>query len=250
MFQIFMEEKAVTICMVSFYAVSIFLTVLLGGLYQNMIKEADNMSATKNKLLKQCKLKFANCYQMNNGVSNIDIFADKFMSRLALGPFSFETIYHFAGQSMLLAVVSAGVGIFRSIVAGKMPGEILPFYIVSFLGLYIYFSIVTVVNIRGKIRVLKINLVDFLENHLAARMQATEENMELLYGETSAGTERSARAAGKARKSGRRTVELMPIDGCASVYRQADGEEACGEHKLSKSREEELEVLLKEYFAT
>ena len=42
-----------------------------------MINETDNMTATDNKLLKQCKLKFANWYRLNGGVSNIPIFAEK-----------------------------------------------------------------------------------------------------------------------------------------------------------------------------
>ena len=73
MFRVFQEEKIVTVFMLSFLLISVFLRIVLGMLYQNMIKESDNMAATENKMLKQCKLKFANCYQMNNGVANIPI---------------------------------------------------------------------------------------------------------------------------------------------------------------------------------
>ncbi len=40
-----------------------------------MIKETENMRATKNKRLKQCKLKFVNCYRLNDGVANVPVFA-------------------------------------------------------------------------------------------------------------------------------------------------------------------------------
>lgn len=207
MFRIFQEEKIVTACMLGFFAVSLFTRLLLGFLYQNMIRETDNMASTRNKLLKQCKLKFANCFQLNNGVANIPVFVDKFLNRLAVGPFSFETMYHLSGQLMLLSVVSSGIGVCRSIIGGRMLGEILPFYIVSFLGLYAYFSVSTVVDIKGKKRILKTNLVDYLENHLSARMEVTENDMEMLFGRSAYGTPRSGK------KSGRRTVELMPIGG-------------------------------------
>lgn len=255
MFEIFQEEWVVTACMMSFLGLSIFLRLLLGLLYRNMIKETDNMASTKNKLLKQCKLKFSNCYQLNNGVANIPIFVDKFINRLALGPVSFETMYHLSGQSMLLSVVSAGVGICRSIMSGKMLGEILPFYIVSFVGLYLYFSVSTVVDIRGKRRVLKVNLVDYLENHLSARIDVTENDMEMLFGaqRISAGERRRRLAAG----SGKRTVELMPIGGGAAgslhnvLPQPADVEPAQEEPALqSLVSEEELEALLKEFLAT
>lgn len=226
MFRIFMEEKLITILMLTCLALSIFLRIFLGMLYQNMIRETDNMATTGNRLLKQCKLKFTNCYEMSNGVANISVFVDKFISRLALGRLSFETMYHLSGQTMLLSVVLSGVGVCKSIIAGRTLGEILPFYIVSFAGLYLYFSVSAVADIRGKRRVLKVNLVDYLENHLSPRINVTREDMERLYGagcyentvrmtrrlESGDGRRKSrrtdARTAGKRRK---RTVELMPI---------------------------------------
>lgn len=203
MFLIFQEEKVITICMLVFLGISIFIRVLLGAVYQSMIKETDNMAATNNKLLKQCKVKFANCYQLNNGVANIPVFVDKFLNRMALGPLSFEAMYHLSGQTMLLSVVSAGVGICKCITDGRMLGEILPFYIASFVSLYLYFSISTVVDIKGRRRILKINLVDYLENHLSARIHVTEQDMEMLYGR------------------GLRTVELIPISGHLSMTEEA-----------------------------
>lgn len=229
MFRVFQEEKLITICMFAFLGSSILLRVFLGLLYRNMIKEADNMASTKNRLLKQCKTKFASCYQLGNGVANIPVFVDKFLNRMTLGRLSFETIYHLSGQLMLLSVVCSGIGVCKSIVEGRTVGEVLPFYIVSFFGLYVYFSISTVVDVRGKKRVLKINLVDYLENHLSPRIEVTRQDMEMLYGEAAYEEKRApygrvqgGRAVrGRGRRGGkgiqakpekRRTVELMPID--------------------------------------
>lgn len=201
--------------MFTLLALSILLRVIQGLLYQNMIKESDNMASTENKMLKQCKLKFANCYQMSNGVANIPVFVDKFLNRMKWGPFTFETLYHLSGQAMLLSVVSAGAGVCRSIMAGRTLGDILPFYIVSFFGLYLYFSISTVVDVKKKKRVLKINLVDYLENHLSPRIDITRQDMEMLYGDT--GTEGRVisgkpGAGGRNRsRQSRKTVELMPF---------------------------------------
>ena len=94
MFRVFQEEKLITICMFAFLGSSILLRVFLGLLYRNMIKEANNMASTRNRLLKQCKTKFASCYQLGNGVANIPVFVDKFLNRMTLGPLSFETNSH------------------------------------------------------------------------------------------------------------------------------------------------------------
>lgn len=266
MFTIFREEKTVTIGMFLLLTVSLLLRLLLGILYQKMIREADNMAATNNKLLKQCKLKFANCYELNNGVANIPIFVDKFLNRLSLGRLSFETMYHLSGQTMLLSVVCSGIGVCRSIIHGKMLGEILPFYIASFLGLYLYFSVSAVVDIKGKKRVLKVSLVDYLENHLSSRIDVTRQDMEVLFGDKKyVGSRRRNRAAAAGTKIGaKKTVELMPIgnrtplEGVAAFVNGGEmtGTEGMGfaaNHQTdeiaenAKISEEELEALLNEF---
>lgn len=276
MFEIFQDEKIVTICMLAFLVLSVFTRILLGFFYQNMIRETDNMATTNNKELKQCKLKFANCYQLNNGVSNIPVFVDKFLNKLSLGHLSYETMYHLSGQLMLLSVVCSGIGVCRSIIAGRMLGEILPFYIVSLLGLYLYFSVSTVVDVKGKKRMLKVNLVDYLENHLSSRIDVTDSDMEMLYGRTSYGK------AGRLRKGGKKTVELMPISGRLAIaenmtvmdggeavretsredkavvseeavqMRKAAGAEESAEKSeiFTKAQEKELEELLKEFLTS
>lgn len=160
---------------ISLLVCSIFLMIMIGVLYQKLIAETDNMSSTGNKLLKQCKLKFANCYRMNSGVANISVFVDKFLNRLAIGRFSFRTLYHMSGQLMLLSVFFAGVGACIAIVDGAVLGEILPYYIVSLFGLYLYFSISSAVDVKGKIAILKTNLIDYLENHMVNRLERPEE---------------------------------------------------------------------------
>lgn len=247
---VFAEQKVVTVCMFTCLALSIFLKIFLGMLYRHMIKEADNMAITSNKLLKQCKTKFSNCYELNNGIHNIPVFVDKFINRLSLGCFSFDLLYHLSGQMMLFSVVSAGIGICRSIIAGRTLGAILPFYIVSFLGLYLYFSVSTVADIKGKRRMLKINLVDYLENHLASRMNVTRRDMEMLYGdaafqEKEGALEGQGSDRGKRSKTGRRTVELMPVGGRLTAGREnAVSREASEEVRrmMEGAREASLKV--------
>ena len=246
MLRVFQEEKLITICMFAFLGCSIILRVFLGMLYRNMIKETDNMASTRNRLLKQCKTKFASCYQLGNGVANIPVFVDKFLNRMTLGHVSFETLYHLSGQMMLLSVVCSGIGVCKSIIGGRTVGEVRPFYIVSFFGLYAYFSVSTVVDVRGKRRMLKINLVDYLENHLSPRIEVTRQDMEMLYGESAFEEKRDVGRRGRGARSGRgrsrrnagtksevrRTVELMPIE------RLAVGGEDMSEEVLAQPAEE------------
>ena len=92
---------------------------------------------------------------------------------------------------------------------GKPP----PFYIVLLADVYLYFSLSAMVDIKGKRRILKTNLIDYLENHLSGRISVTEQDYERLYGPGSLGEEiaTGGKAGRRQRTSGRRTVELMPI---------------------------------------
>lgn len=251
MFTIFKEEKVITAGILVFLCLSVLVRLMLAWMYHTMIRETDNMATTGNRLLKQCKVKFANCYQLNGGVSNIPVFVDKFLNRLSFGHLSFDAWYHLSGQCMLFSVVFAGVGICKGILDGRMLGEILPFYIASFLGLYLYFSLSALVDIKGKQRVLKTNLIDYLENHLSGRIPVTEQDYERLYGAS--------------KLPGRRTVELMPIRGRAAqpqeMVRETGREVFSTENEMpgkkedrgmdqqdesSRVTEEELQALLQE----
>lgn len=248
MIGIFAEQKVVTVCMFTCLALSIFLKIFLSMLYRHMIKEADNMAITNNKLLKQCKTKFSNCYELNNGIHNIPVFVDKFINRLSLGCFSFDLLYHLSGQMMLFSVVAAGIGICRSIIAGRTLGAVLPFYIVSFLGLYLYFSVSTIADIKGKRRMLKINLVDYLENHLASRMNVTRRDLEMLYGDAAFQEKAGAQERGdkgKRGKSGRKTVELMPVGGRLTADRENEAAQEASEEvrrMMEGAREASLRI--------
>lgn len=251
MFTIFKEEKVITAGILVFLCLSVLVRLMLAWMYHTMIRETDNMATTGNRLLKQCKVKFANCYQLNGGVSNIPVFVDKFLNRLSFGHLSFDAWYHLSGQCMLFSVIFAGMGICKGILDGRMLGEILPFYIASFLGLYLYFSLSALVDIKGKRRVLKTNLIDYLENHLSGRIPVTEQDYERLYGAS--------------KLPGRRTVELMPIRGRAAqpqeMVRETGREVFSTEHEMpgkmedrgmaqqdesSSVTEEELQALLQE----
>ena len=251
MFTIFKEEKVITAGILVFLCLSVLVRLMLAWMYHTMIRETDNMATTGNRLLKQCKVKFANCYQLNGGVSNIPVFVDKFLNRLSFGHLSFDAWYHLSGQCMLFSVIFAGVGICKGILDGRMLGEILPFYIASFLGLYLYFSLSALVDIKGKQRVLKTNLIDYLENHLSGRIPVTEQDYERLYGAS--------------KLPGRRTVELMPIRGRAAqpqeMVRETGREVFSTENEMpgkmedrgmdqqdesSRVTEEELQALLQE----
>lgn len=248
----FEQEKVAAYGMIISFVLSLGVRMFLGMLYSRMIVETDNMATTNNRLLKQCKLKFSHCYQLNNGVANVPVFVEKFLTRLSLGPFSFGVLYHISGHLLMLSVIFSGIGVCRRIAAGSMFGQILPFYTFILAELYVYFSFAAIVDIKQKREALKINLIDYLENHLSNRMQVTREDIRVLYGE-----EERTHGLGKG-------LEILPIAGWLADKNAGTEREDLNEKEritpassgnrmvnpgLEKEEAEDLEELLKEFLS-
>ena len=151
--------------------IGVLYQVAIGVAYQRMIQATDTMLGTDNKLLKQCKERFIQCYKLNGGVSNIPIFVDKYINRIRFMGMSVNFIKHLSGQIMMAGVFVAGFDVCKGIVEGKRFVDLLPFYIVSLFGVYLFLSVSSIVDMPGRRKILKTNLTDYLENHIAERLE-------------------------------------------------------------------------------
>lgn len=255
MFEVFLENKLLSGAFFLLLLLSILCQVMAGVIYRRMIKETENMSSTGNKLLKQCKLKFANCYQLNEGVSNIPVFVDKFMAKMSFMGISLTSIKHLSGQLMLLSVAVAGGGACREIMHGETVGKVLPYYIVSFLGLYVFFSISGLVDIQGKRERLKINLVDYLENHMVNKLrQSAIDWAEITGGDTIKKEDKPDKQVNRDICALREEIGLAPRRGEAETSSKDEIEERkerVSQKKtpaFSHKEKQELEELLREFF--
>lgn len=265
MFTIFLEHKLLSSAFIIFLLLSIICQIMIGVIYRQMIKETDNMSATNNKFLKQCKLKFVNCYHLNEGVANISVFVDKFLAKVSFMGISLTGLQHLGGQFMLLSIAVAGVGACREIIQGETVGKVLPYYIAGFIGLYAYFSISGLVDIQGKRERLKTNLVDYLENHMVNKLRQSAIDWEELTGEKLGMKEEAAEKSFE--KNEWNSVREMGVSDKVRAMREELGlaperhsergmvakeegvmEDLGGREKgLSRKEEQELEELLREF---
>lgn len=159
---------------------SIICQIAMGVIYHRLIWETEHMSTTTNKSLQQLKLKFSGCCKMNEKMSNVSVFVDKYLSNIKFGNVSLSILKHLSGQLMLLSVLVAGIGACLGIIHDENFFDIAPYYVISFLGLYCYFAVASFIDVPGKINILRINLVDYLENHLSNRLEQTALDMQLI----------------------------------------------------------------------
>ncbi len=176
MFTILLDHKLLTGLISFFLLASVLCQVICGMIYHNMISESDNMPDTENKLLKECKQKYASYFKVNGKMVNTDVFVDKFLQNISFAKIHLSGIIHISGQLMMLSILVTGISIFLSLAVGHTLFQIIPYYLVSILGLYLYFSISGIVDAQEKRRILKTNLTDYLENHYAPRLETEKEN--------------------------------------------------------------------------
>ncbi len=175
MFEIINRHPYLVIGIIAIIFISIILQMIIGNVLARMVNEAENMSSTENKQLKQCKLKFVNCYKLNDGMGNVNVFVERFLEKIQVGKMKVTTMHRISGQLILFSVLLSGIGAARSIVLGETVGQVLPFYVIAFLGLYLYFVATSFAGIEEKKLSLKFSLVDYLENHMVGRLKQTEE---------------------------------------------------------------------------
>ncbi len=231
-------HKNYIIAILVFLFLSIICQITLGVIYHKLIWETEHMSSTTNKSLQQLKLKFSGCHKINEKVANVPIFVDKFISRIKIGGLPLSLLKHLSGQLMLLAVLIAGIGACMGIVNNESFISIAPFYAISFLGLYCYFAVSSLIDIPGKIKILHINLVDYLENHLANRLEQAELDMQRIQPDQEAHKERhSVKTANTDQNINRDSQDSTDLN------TEPNTQET---FTFSKDEAEELEHLLKE----
>lgn len=225
-----------------FMVIGILYQIAIGVLYQKMIQETDNMSGSENKILKQCKERFVTCYKMNGGVSNIPVFVDKYINRIKFCGMGFNFMKHLSGQMMLAGVFVAGFGVCKGIVEGRRFVDLLPFYIICLFGIYLFLSITAIVDMPGRRQMLKTNLMDYLENHIAERLEHGLTEKEKLLRELEQEKERSGKdkvAAGDISEDSKMKVTdkvkiIEDNDGEGSRIKAAEIEKTTSEKNTSE----------------
>lgn len=221
MLQILFEHPEFMIPTLVLLSLSIICQISMGVICHKLIRETENMATTTNKSLQQLKLKFSSCSKLHEGISNVPVFVDKYMNKIKVHGLSLATFKHLSGQLVLLSILISGIGACKGIILGESIIYIIPYYIISFLGIYCYFAISSLVDVSGKTKILRTNLIDYLENHLANRLEQTSLDLKLVEGtETEIKKETAPDAAANTDK---------PI--------------------LSHTEAKELETLLKEFLA-
>lgn len=175
-----MKQTVIFALSIIFMLLGILYQSMIGICYQRMIQATDGISGCNNKLLKQCKERFIQCHQLNGGVANVSAFVDKYINRIKFMGMTMHFMKNLSIQFMLAGVFIAGFGVCTGLISGAQILDLLPFYIICLFGIYLFLSVTSVVDIPARKQALKCNLTDYLENHIAKRLENGLSDKEIL----------------------------------------------------------------------
>ncbi len=165
---------------------SVLCQVLITVHMMKILKESETLEENMPKLLREWIEEYI---KEKNQITNLSAFLDKKIEQISLGKYKITHLKHLSGQLILGMIFLAGMGACKGIIDGKTLGQILPFYIISILGVYLHFSLSGIMDIDGKKKIIHTNLTNFLENGQAKAYQETREkekreNLNPIFGKT------------------------------------------------------------------
>lgn len=146
---------------------AVLFKVIESFIYIGLLKQAENIPNSKNKLIKQMKLKYENCYKLNLGVNNVNAFVDKYMHKHRVCGISMHSFVRLPIMIMLFNIIlgtASGVLCYMMGLSDRV-GALYELYGAASAVLIILSGLL--LDTGYKRRLVRINLVEFFDNSFA-----------------------------------------------------------------------------------
>lgn len=162
------------------FVFGILLNFVLRIIYFRMLRASRNMGRTKNKLLKKMKIKFETFYKLNIGVNNVDAFVDKYINNHKFFGIWLITWENLCGQVIILCALIGSVGALLGGIYEVNRQGILSVFSVGILTSGLLITFWGLLNLALKKELIRLNVVDYLDNYLKKRLEQEVNNPELI----------------------------------------------------------------------
>ena len=149
----------------------IIIRFILDMVYIYLVKESDKLGTTNNKLLKHMKMKFEACYKLNIGVNNVDTFVDKSLTKYRFCGILLSTWENFSGQVLLMSFLIVPISAIFGVVFDISREQILYTGAVGILAGAALILVDKMTNLPVKKQMIRLNLMDYLENFCKVRLE-------------------------------------------------------------------------------
>lgn len=157
-------------------ALGLLIRIIVNLVYKRLVRESDleRLSETKNKMLKRIKKKFEACYKLKIGVNNVDIFVDKSILKYRFCGFLLSTWDNAGGQVLFLNLLIVPIAAVFGVAYGCGQDQIIKAGAVGILSAAILIFVDKSMNISLKKNMLRINLLEYLNNYCKVRLEKPE----------------------------------------------------------------------------
>ncbi|MCH5266058.1 MAG: hypothetical protein J1F02_09175 [Lachnospiraceae bacterium] len=144
---------------------------MLGHTYRRLIKAARDMGHSRHRLINALRMKFETCYQLKIGVPNVEVFVEKYLRHYRVFGLYIKTWETFCNQCMLLAMIGSFGGGIWAMVLDLERSVIFASLFAGVLGNGIILLFDCFFGIGNKLEILRIDMMDFLENIYKPRLE-------------------------------------------------------------------------------
>ncbi len=135
---------------------------IIRKIVNELVAQTDNLETVKSTFFKQMKLRYENYIRIGHEINNTDAFAGKYLDKYKLHGI---TINGYEKVSAFLSGMCVVSGICGAL-ADK--DHAMEYLLIGFLAMYIVSGYRSILDVNGKRKRIKINIVDYFENRYYA----------------------------------------------------------------------------------
>lgn len=236
------DENIILYSFAGLFGLGVLVRLLLNLVYKHLIKESDHPGTAKNKLIRHMKLKFEACYKYKIGVNNVDTFVDKNVLQYRFCGVLLSTWDNLCGQVLYLSLLLIPLFALFGVIYDCGQDRVLLNGAVGILTAAIMIIVDKSINIPMKKRMLRLNIMDYLENFCKTRLE-----QEALHPELIEEIRREYMQAAEAKKQAGNPKEAVKEESKEELNRRREARKKKEEEKrLQVQRKEEEQRKLEE----
>lgn len=144
---------------------------MLSYTYHRLIRAAKDMGHSSHRLMKSLRMKFETCYQLKIGVSNVDIFVEKYLCHYRVFGLHLKTWEAFCNLCMLLSMIGSLASAILAMALELDRYIVFSGLVVGVLGNGVVLVFDCLYGIANKREMLRVDMLDFLENIYKPRLE-------------------------------------------------------------------------------
>lgn len=170
MLELFMKENGVYYVLLMLCAVGVAGKCYESRIYSRLLEAAENPERTGHPFLKQLKMKYRNCYQLERQIHNTDAFVESYLYRYKYRHTELSRLHSVTVRVMLLCMLVSFGGAGACVYYGLGTAKLIYHILAGSMAVLVLEFAEQQSGIESRRRRLRVSLTDYLENGLSNQL--------------------------------------------------------------------------------